>query len=277
MILPASYSNGFAPRDGSPLYPELWRGCVGAWAPCLGPTGLTLRDWSGLGTHGALTGGPTFAISGGRYSVDFDASNDYADLGSRNLLTPTDKVTLAWWEYVTSTAGTFQSRFKFSQDGGTRSLLVFRSTNVNYQSISVVGSASGAGNYTKSTDAPSVSAAVGIWLHWCLVQPISLSDITHAWQCWVNGIKCTTSAGFDAGIFGNTGNRIGLDGLGDDPANCKMDEILLYRRALSSNEIRLLASRRGIAYELAPRRRSRAAVITSGFSALRPSILRGSR
>lgn len=261
MLLPASYANGFAPRDGQPLYSELWRGCVGAWNPGLGVSGLTLRDWSGLGTHGALTGGPTFAISGGRYSVDFDASNDYADLGSRNLLTPTDEVTLSWWEYVTSTAGTYQSRFKFSQDGGTRSLLVFRSTNAQYQNISVCGNAPG--DYTKSTDVPTVAAAVGLWIHWCIVQPISLSDTTHAWQFWVNGIKCTATAGFNAGAFGNSGNRIGLDGLGDDPANCKMDDILLYRRALSPNEIRLLASRRDIAYEMAPRRRSSVQVTTN--------------
>ena len=76
MILPASYSNGFAPRDGQPLYPELWRGCVGAWCPSLGPTGLTLRDWSGFGNHGTLTNmdpGTDWVLSGGRYALDFDA------------------------------------------------------------------------------------------------------------------------------------------------------------------------------------------------------------
>ena len=261
MILPASYLNGFAPRDGQPLYPSLWKGCVGAWNPGLGPSGLVLRDQSGFSRHGTLTNGPTFAASQGKYALAFDASNDFADLGSRNLLTPTDKVTLAWGEYVTSTSGAFQSRFKFSQDGGTRSLLVFRSTNASYQNISVVGNATG--DYSKSTEVPTVAAAVGIWIHWCLVQTISLSDITHAWQFWSNGIKCTTSAGAVASAFGNTGNRIGLDGLGDDPANCKMDDIRLYRRALSPQEIRTLATRRGIAYEMAPRRRSSSAVVTT--------------
>ena len=51
------------------------------------------------------------------------------------------------------------------------------------------------------------------------------------------------------------------------------------RISISANSklIALSATRPGIAYELAPRRRSRVSVITSGFSALRPSILRGSR
>lgn len=64
MILPGRYANGFAPRDGQPLYPELWKGCVGAWNPGLGVTGLTLRDQSGFGRHGTLTNGPTWGVSG---------------------------------------------------------------------------------------------------------------------------------------------------------------------------------------------------------------------
>jgi hypothetical protein len=99
------------------------------------------------------------------------------------------------------------------------------------------------------------------------VQPITLTDISHAWQFWVNGTKYTAAAGSTAGAFGNSGNRIGLDGLGDDPANCMMDDIRLYRRALSGQEISLLASRRGIAYELAPRRRSSVQVVGGGFKA----------
>jgi hypothetical protein len=81
------------------------------------------------------------------------------------------------------------------------------------------------------------------------VQPITLTDISHAWQFWVNGTKYTAAAGSTAGAFGNSGNRIGLDGLGDDPSNCMIDDVFVHNRALSPNEIRLLASRRGIAYE----------------------------
>ena len=52
-----SFSNGFSsPWYGGRLkYPNLWRGCVGAWSPILGPTGATLFDMSGYHRHGTLT------------------------------------------------------------------------------------------------------------------------------------------------------------------------------------------------------------------------------
>ena len=36
-------------------YPELWDGCIRAWAPCLGPTGAMLFDLSGMARHGLFT------------------------------------------------------------------------------------------------------------------------------------------------------------------------------------------------------------------------------
>ena len=82
-----------------PLYPELWRGCVGAWSPSLGPTGVTLRDWSGYARHFALTNmdaGTDWVASGGRYALDLDGTNDY-------LLAPTPKSVVVnaiefWWQ-----------------------------------------------------------------------------------------------------------------------------------------------------------------------------------
>ena len=49
------YGQGFARCQAECEYPELWKGLVGSWAPYLGSTGTTLRDWSGHGNHGTLT------------------------------------------------------------------------------------------------------------------------------------------------------------------------------------------------------------------------------
>jgi hypothetical protein len=47
-----------------------------------------------------------------------------------------------------------------------------------------------------------------------------------------------------------------MDFGGGNFLNGQIDDLRLYSRILSAQEIRLLASRRGIAYEMAPRRRS---------------------
>ena len=110
MILPGSYANGFAPRDGQPLYPELWRGCVGAWNPGLGPTGLTLRDWSGFGNHGTLTNmelDTDWTPSQGKWSLALDGTNESVLCGGGTFF-QLQTLTLSSWCSSTS-SGTFRS------------------------------------------------------------------------------------------------------------------------------------------------------------------------
>jgi len=102
-----TYNSGFyAPsRGGEPKLPSLWRGCVGAWAPCLGPTGLTLRDWSNFKNHGTLTSGAQFGIRSGRNAVVLDGSDDYVDIanaGSR--IASNDNHAVSIWFSVSSFA-----------------------------------------------------------------------------------------------------------------------------------------------------------------------------
>lgn len=70
----------FAKSQAEAEYPELWRGLVGAWSPCLSPRGGTvLRDLSGRGNHGTLTNmdaATDWVTSGGKTALDFDGSND---------------------------------------------------------------------------------------------------------------------------------------------------------------------------------------------------------
>jgi len=83
-------------RPGSNLlYPQLWKGCVGAWCPSLGVTGNTLFDHSGFGNHGTLTNGPMWDVSEGRYANGFDGVNDWIDLG--NLLIGSADFTVTVW------------------------------------------------------------------------------------------------------------------------------------------------------------------------------------
>ncbi len=54
-LLIPSYAQGFARNAAESANPNLWDRLVGLWAPHLGPTGLTLWDWSGYSNNGVLT------------------------------------------------------------------------------------------------------------------------------------------------------------------------------------------------------------------------------
>jgi hypothetical protein len=228
-----------------------------------------LLDRSGRGNHGTLTdmdAAADWVVDGGRYALDLDASNDYIDLGGFTV-SQSQPLSLRWFEKVASTAGTFQSRFIFKTDG-TRGFIVFRSTNATYLTLSVNGQSSG--NYTQFSTAPSIANSVGIWREWVLVNTSTLGASSNPWRLWVDGFEYTAATGSFASAFGNANCRIGLDGLGDDPANCMMDEITVWNRSLSPAEVATLRQigRGGM---LTPRRRRRA--YFAGVSGLRRRLL----
>jgi hypothetical protein len=73
----------------------------------------------------------------------------------------------------------------------------------------------------------------------------------------VSGWLRPTLTGVQLGRWGASGGGRPMDGF--------LGECRLYNRALTAVEFRILASRHGISYELAPRRRSR--IFTGGFKA----------
>jgi hypothetical protein len=248
MILPASYSNGFAPRDGQPLYPELWCGCVGAWNPGLGPSGLTLRDWSGFSKHGTLTNmDPVTGWSAdqGRYALSFDGSNDHVSLGSSAILDGSDRATISVFINLTTVGGGHRAIFYASNQ--------FSSNNVILQTN-------------------DIDNAVRFYINPVLVQTTQLLPInnwTHVagtydgavMTIYLNGVAVNsgikTGNITDSGVLKNLGSYAGYP---HQFFPGSIEDCRLYKRSLSPNEIRTLASRRGIAYELAPRRRSSSAV-----------------
>lgn len=250
MIRPGSYANGFAPRDGQPLYPELWKGCVFAAAPCLGPTGLTLRDWSGLKRHGTLTNmdvGTDWVLSGGRYALDFDGTNDNIVVAANPIAGATE-MTCEAWVILRSVSGGFGGLVgSWAAATANRSWSIF--INSNAWSF-------GTGNGTSQALATSgTSAATNQLTHVCGIRTTATNKL------YVNGIEVASAATHTGTV--TAGNNTTLIGVlrSDDPspfyANCQVFSTAAWSRALSVNELKhRLLLRPGIAYELAPRHRS---------------------
>ncbi len=260
MILPASYANGFAPRDGMPLYPELWRGCVFAAAPCLGPTGESIPDWSGFGVRGAITG-PAYPVTAGQYAIGLSGSNQITL--PNTVPSPTSELTLSLWCDPTNKTNT---PFLVSRNV----VLAFAAYGIAIGNSSTIFECRTATSQDLSSSLTVVPN--GVMSHLAVRFKSGTVDF------FLNGIKKDTKTASGATFAsGGSGHFLGAFSAAAQKLTGRLDDIRQYNAAISDDLIKRLASRRGIAYELAPRRRSRAVVITSGFSALRPSILRGSR
>lgn len=278
MSIPASYHNGFAPRDGQPLYPELWRGCVGAWAPCLGPTGLTLRDWCGLGNRGTLTNMDAASdwIVSDRYALDFDATNDkvasIGTVGSFDFVQNTGKFSVSFWAKFSAngTRSTIMGNTLSSSEKGfwvVRENLTNYGTNVMRCHVFV-----GGGNTLLLGTTADATATSGSWAHW----GFSSDNSNTTGQWYKNGVAVTTTSRSTpgdiafAGVTTGNSNRnltFGVSTWTSDilPMGGLLDDLRIYNRPLSGNEWRTLSVRRGIAFDLARRKRSR--VFTGAFKA----------
>ena len=235
MLLPASYHNGFAPRDGEPLFPELWRGCVVAWNPCLGPTGLTLVDWSKFGNHGTLTNmvaGDDWVASFGRYTLDFDGVGDRVSVTSSAAFAHgTEDFSYAIWMYPRQIASN-NRLFSFTDDKLNVDLGIFGSGSISYYNGAV------------STASSTGVVAANQWQH------VTMMRIAGVVRVFINATEVITHAN----VVSVSGSRtFHLGGFPSQNFNGLLATTMIYARSMSLNEIRLLASRRGIAYEMAPR------------------------
>jgi len=218
-----SFENGYAPRDGEPLYPNLFKGLIGAWCPSLGITGGTLRDLSGRGNHGTLTNmdpSTDWVVSDGQYALDFDGSNDSITAGTTGFI-GLSQVTIATWVRLTSTADEmlFNAR-------PTNSILNFF---VFVNQINLRG-----GSATSIT----VAAPTGItnnWRHLAATIKGTEGVIYYDGVSIASGTVAAIGSaptGLDIGAFSDFGGGYYFSG--------QMAEITAWNRALTVSEVRQL-------------------------------------
>lgn len=242
-----SFTSGFAPRDGTPRYPQLWRGCVGAWAPFLGPTGVALRDWGPYRLNGTLTNmevGSDWVISGGQYALDF-GTDDYVSLPYLFIEMP---FSVSLWAMSRSVT-TNQAIFSIA-NGSTNDPFFVINFRGDFVGDPVLAQMRG-NNNALNTVTQVGTYVTNTWYH-IVVEFVSASSR----QIYLNGVAGTedttthtveTLNQMAIGCLLRTTPGSFLDGA--------VDDLRLYNRLLLPAEKQLLGTRRGIAYELRQQKR----------------------
>ena len=227
----------YASRGSEARYPQLWQGRVFGVCPSVqGPAGVNLYDTTGRGRHGVaanVTTSTFWTRSQGWYALDFDGTDDTV---SHSNVSMTGACSVSLWFYKRSN-GLYNGRILWGNVADNDTYVGnVTTTTINTQSDSV-GTQK---NYT-------FSISNNQWYHFAMIR-----DANNSVRLFVNGIESTSGAQTVTGTYtlnrigqysNNAGGNTGFmwDGL--------LDDIAVYERALTIGAVRLLATRRGIAYE----------------------------
>jgi len=231
----------YASQASEARYPQLWQGRVFAACPSAqGPAGLNLYDLSGRGRHATLNNmdAPTdWLRSTGRFALDMDGSNDFVQFPAT---TATTQQTVSIHVSL-RTAGVIVG-------GGNDTYALY------VDPLNATGSV-----YYAASSGVFVSVVHGglasQWAHLAVVRRgLSVTFFKNGIQ-----IGATRTLGSD---IAQSLTYIAREGKGFN-SSMQWDDVAVYNRGLTAGEIRLLATRRGIAYE------ARRDIVfgSSGFSA----------
>lgn len=242
----------FATHENS-AYPQLWRGCVGAWCPSLGPSGSRLHDYSRRMNWGTIlntTLATFWDIYSGQYALNFDGFNDVVDCGTAPIFAG-GAVSFSFWMRTTSASLLVPiakavnlaaaNRWYFAINQGSSGSIDF----VTLGTAGTTGSVTAAGSYNN-----------GNWQH------AGLTYVGGALELFGNGVSVGTGTTTDGLIntnasllFGQYNDASGGPGAGGGNWWLgQLDDIRIYSRRLDWQEFRLLSRRRGIAFTPRARR-----------------------
>ena len=231
----------FATHENS-AYPQLWRGCVGAWCPSLGPSGSRLHDFSGRQNWATLVNmdpATDWVVDEGGLVLDFDGSNDLLVVDRNSFLNGLlGPVSIVAWIKTSNLGNSF------------RTILT---KNQSY-AINAVDNVFGTYDWTITTQRSSgINIASGTWR---CVGLSSRPGVTNGTQLYVDGVPAGSA--YTHSVHGGDVNSDIIIGAGNiaaaEPCAMRLAEMRLYARGLHAEEMRLLARRRGIAFTPRARR-----------------------
>jgi len=224
-------------------FPQLWLGRQWAVCPSVqGPSGLSLYDLAGGRRHGTLTNmdvATDWVRSQGRYALDFDGTNDY--VGGFANIQVIRGLTISLWFRATNTSKARHSLYSGSSDDSPDLYAHIQQVSGTTYAHNLYFRNAYAGTGTSFT----LDTA---WHHYAWI--LSLGSGT---KYYLDGRLQGTTASANEPIQDNLTQSIGaVPGLagGGFTAQGEIDDVARYGRELSGGEIRLLAMRRGIAYEM---------------------------
>jgi hypothetical protein len=186
--------------------------------------------------------GTDWVVSGGRYGLDFDGSNDYVNVTNPSALDfGTGDFTISVWAYMRSTS---------------TAIIFSRNYFSSWEILSTGGYFQGYVSNVQSDT--SATFTTNTWTHVSLRRANGLARVT------INGTNNRPTFAGSASVSNGSDVHIGKrPGLAGFSPNAIMDDFRVYNRSISDSENILLSRRRGIAYELAPRRRSSVQVVAA--------------
>lgn len=239
---PPSYRQGYAINSSEAKYPSLWKGIGGAWSMGLGPSGSVLRDQSGHGNNGTLTNmvpADDWIRNEGQWALNFDGSNDHVNVPNiaNGPLNVTTGLTICAWANSADADGWVCGKDSL---GAIRPYSIRRFTTGGNPVIRF-----GIDNGSPTFLNGSVVLPDNEWV-W-----IAGTYDGAMMRIYCNGKLDTESSQtgnirIDSDVF-----RIGNRGDGHPSLHFAglIDDVRVYSRALSPNEIKILARERNIAYQ----------------------------
>lgn len=231
------------------LYPNLWDRCVGAYAPYFGPQGSKLYDFSLQQNHGTISGmvaSNNFQSHEGGGYLNFDGVDDLMQAGKIGGLFGQDQCTFSLWF------------MKFNTTGAAGNVGFGPTTTNNYRvGIFVNGATTyfvvenGAANTYLSG---ALSIGDWVWNHLAFTYDGNASTkiVGYLNGNVISGMTVTGTLPSTLPAEANA-NILELGRFQGTWANNWISDGMIHSRVLHPNEIRLLASRRAIAWLPRPR------------------------
>jgi PKD repeat protein len=187
-------------------------------------SGTTVTDASGKGNNGTISG--AVRDTGGKYgkALSFDGSNDWVTVNDSSSLDLTNGMTLQAWVYPTDSSG-WRCVLMKEQFGGGVYYLDANNANTNQPLAGIVTSNGG----LEIPGGPSLGTST--WVH------LAATFDGKTQKLYVNGSQVASQAQSGSLQTSDGALRIGGNSSWGEFFKGKIDEVRIYNRALTVNEI----------------------------------------